>query len=417
MQEIFISIKLAIRNLRSSIGRTILSLTGIVIGVAAVIIVLSLGAGLKNFVVGQIESFGSDIIEVEVKVPNVSKTSTQNAGGIAGGTVITTLKSEDAEEISKLSNIDVWYAGIISQQLASYQRENKQLIIFGATAGVFDADEKIEIESGTIFSKEDDDNLGQVVVLGSEVKKTFFGEDEAVGKTIKIKNQSYRVVGVLKERGLVGFFNFDDIIYMPLQTLQKKIMGIDHIQFAIFKLKNTELTTLTVSEAENIMRDRHDIDDPDDDDFAVSSIEEFKIILDKVFLIINILLLALTSISLIVGGVGIMNVMYVSITERTAEIGLRKAVGAKNSDVLKQFLFESIFLTLLGGIIGIGLGLLLSWLATYVALQFGFAVKFQVEASSLLIAGIFSLLTGIIFGMYPAKKGASLSPMEALRKE
>lgn len=417
MQEILVSIKLAARNLRSNIGRTILSLTGIVIGVAAVIVVLSLGAGLKNFVFGQIESFGSDIIEVEVKVPNVSKTSTQNAGGIAGGTVITTLKAKDAEEISELSNIQSWYAGIISQQLASYQRENKQLIIFGATAGVFEADEKVEIEFGTIFSQEDDDNLKQIVVLGSEVKKTFFGEDEAVGKMIKIKNQSYRVVGVLKERGLVGFFNFDDIIYMPLETLQKKIMGIDHIQFAIFKLKNTELTDLTVSEATAIMRDRHDIDDPDDDDFAVSSIEEFRVILDKVFLIINILLLALTSISLVVGGVGIMNVMYVSITERTAEIGLRKAVGAKKSDVLKQFLFESIFLTLLGGIVGIGLGLALSWVAIYVVSRFGLVVEFQVEANSLLIAGIFSLVTGIVFGLYPARKGADLSPMEALRKE
>ncbi|TSD02271.1 MAG: Macrolide export ATP-binding/permease protein MacB [Parcubacteria group bacterium Athens0714_25] len=417
MREILTSIRLAIRNLHSNIGRTILSLTGIVIGVAAVIIVLSLGAGLKNFVVGQIEAFGSDIIEVEVKVPNVSKTSTQNAGGIAGGMQITTLKIEDAEEISKLGNIGSWYAGMMGQQLISYEGINKQAIIFGTTAGVLDSDEKMEIESGVMFSQEDDDNLKQVVVLGSEVKNTFFGEEDAVGKTVRIKNQSYRVVGVLKERGLVGFFNFDDVIYMPIQTLQKKLMGIDYIQFAIFKLKDASATDVTVSDVTAIMRDQHDITDPSDDDFAVSSIEEFKVILDKVFLIINILLLALTSISLIVGGVGIMNVMYVSITERTAEIGLRKAVGAKKSDILKQFLFESIFLTLFGGIIGVVLGLLVSWLATYVVGQYGYSVEFQIGMDAILIAGIFSLVTGILFGMYPARRGSELSPMEALRKE
>ncbi|MCK9379292.1 MAG: ABC transporter permease [Candidatus Moranbacteria bacterium] len=417
MQEILVSIRLAMRNLRSNIGRTILSLTGIVIGVAAVIIVLSLGAGLKNFVVGQIEAFGSDIIEVEVKIPNVSKTSTQNAGGIAGGTQITTLKIKDVEEISKLENVRSWYAGMMGQQLVSYEGINKQAIIFGTTVGILESDEKMEIESGVMFSQEDDDNLKQVVVLGSEVKNAFFGEEDAIGKTVRIKNQSYRVVGVLKKRGLVGFFNFDDVMYMPIQTLQKKLMGVDYIQFAIFNLKDVSATDATVSEATAIMRDQHDITDPSDDDFAVSSIEEFKVILDKVFLIINILLLALTSISLIVGGVGIMNVMYVSITERTAEIGLRKAVGAKKSDILKQFLFESIFLTLLGGIIGIGFGLLVSWLATYVVSRFGYVVEFQIGTGAILIAGIFSLVTGVLFGIYPARKGSELSPMEALRKE
>ena len=417
LHEFLVPIKLASKSLRNNLGRTILSLLGIVIGVLSVILVLSFGTGVKTFLVDQVSSFGSDIIEIEVKVPKVSKTSSQNASGQVGGSQITTFKLEDAKKIAELQNVGAWYAAIMNQQIISYENKNKQVYIMGTTAGVTEADKKAEIESGVMFSEEDDDGLQQVIVLGSEVKKDFFGESEAVGKNVKVKGQTYRVVGVLKERGSTGFFNFDGTVYIPLQTVQKKLAGIDYIQFAIFKIKDMGKLDLTILNATDVLREQHDITNPEDDDFAVNSIVEVLEILDKVFFSVNLLLIALTSISLIVGGVGIMNVMYVTVTERTFEIGLKKSIGAKNSQILFQFLFEAIFITLLGGIIGFILGLGISKIGEIVAFSYGFNLKFSITWWSATIGLGFSALTGIIFGYSPARKASLLSPMDALRKE
>src|SRR3990167_10551185 len=222
MQEILLSIKLALKNLRSNIGRSILSLLGIVIGVAAVIIVLSLGAGLKSFVIGQAESFGTDIFNVEVKVPKTKHTSSQNVGGMVGGTQITTLKIKDAEEIARHPNIRAWYGGIMSQQLVNYRDKNKQTILMGLTAGVVEADEKTQVEAGRMYTEEEDRGLEQLAVLGSDVKESFFG------------------------------------------------------------LKDTAKTELTILEATDIVRKEHDIKNSDDDDFAITSIVQAKEIVGKV---------------------------------------------------------------------------------------------------------------------------------------
>lgn len=417
MQTFLVPIKLAFKSLRNNLGRTVLSLLGIAIGVLSVILVLSFGSGVKGFLVDQVSSFGSDIIEIEVKVPKVSKTSTQNASGQMGGMQITTLKLEDMEAVAKLSNVGEWYAAIMNQQVISYENKNKQVIIMGTTASVTDVDKKTVIEKGIMFSEDDDKSLRQVVVLGSETKKDFFGESEAIGKELKIKGQTYRVIGVLKERGAAGPFNFDQIIYAPLHTVQKKLAGIDYLQMAIFKVRDMGKLDLTIAQATDVLRVEHDIENPDDDDFAVNSIVEVLEILNKVFFSVNLLLIALTSISLIVGGVGIMNVMYVSVTERTFEIGLKKSIGAKNSQILFQFLFEAIFITLLGGIIGLALGFGISKLGEIIAVNYGFALKFPITWWSALLGLGFSAGTGIIFGYFPAKKASQLSPMEALRKE
>ena len=385
LHEFYISIKLAAKNLLSNLGRTSLSLLGIVLGVMSIVVVLSVGAGMKSYVVGQVESFGSDIINIEVKVPKTSKTSSQNAGGMVGGTQITTLKLEDAEEVAKINNVGAWYAGIMNQQVITFEEKNKQMYIMGVTSQVTEADKQVVIEEGRMFSQDDDESLKKMVVLGSKAKEDLFGEKQAVGERIKIKNQSFQVVGVLEKRGSAGFFDFDEVIYMPIQTLQKRIMGIDYIQFTVFKIEDMEKIDVTIAEATDIMRDQHDIEDPDDDDFAVNSIVEIKEILDKVFYVINLLLLALTSISLVVGGVGIMNVMYVAVTERTFEIGLRKSIGAKNSDILKQFLMEAVFLTIAGGIVGIILGAIIAYAISYVINQFGLTFSLQITLESVLI--------------------------------
>lgn len=417
MQELKTSIKLAMNVLRSNKGRTILSLSGIVIGVTAVILVLSLGSGLKKFVIDQVEAFGTGLFEIEIKTPNVEQASTQNASSIAGGTQITTLKLEDAQEVAKNPAISAWYAGNMGQEVVSYRGKNEQSMIMAVTAGVVQTDENFEVVEGEAYTEEDDKNLKQVVVLGSEVKKNLFGEGTAVGKNLKIKGQSYKIIGVLKERGGVGFFSFDEMIYIPARTFQKKIAGIDYIMFALFKVDDDEEMPFALVQAKEIMRERHDIKNPNEEDFAVLSMAEAADMLDQIFVVINILLLSLTSVSLIVGGVGITNVMYVAVTERTFEIGLRKAVGAKNSDILKQFLFEAISLTLLGGLGGVLVGFGLSKTAEYVLAHLGYTLEFPLTFLALALGIGFSVVTGLVFGIKPAQAASKLSPMEALRKE
>lgn len=425
MNKFFISIKLALRNLYNNKVRTALSLLGIVIGVTSVILILSLGNGLRNFVVGQVESFGTDVVQIEVKVPQTSQISSENVSSMAGGMQITTLKLDEVEDVAKLSNIGAWYGGILSQQITIRDDESDQSFIFGVTDGMMEADGGAELEAGSFFGQEDDRDLKQVAVLGSTMKELFFPGEEAVGGSIKIGGKKYKVVGVMKERGSTGGFSFDEVIFIPVQTLQKKIMGIDHIQFAIFKINNMDLVDQTMEEMRMIMRDKHDIEydneedkkDGIDDDFAVMSIAEAKELLEKIFGVINILLISLASVSLVVGGVGIMNVMYVAVTERTQEIGLRKSVGARNIDILWQFIFEAVFLTLLGGIIGIVIGIILSETATYIISTYGWAVRFEVTGMSVVVAVGFSTIVGMVFGFYPARRASQLTPAEALRKE
>ena len=417
MKEFNTSAKLAMNVLRSNKGRTILSLLGIVIGVTAVILVLSLGAGLKEFVVSQVESFGTDLFEIEIKTPNVEQTSTQNASSIAGGMQITTFKLEDAERVAKLPAVDAWYAGGIGQEVISYKENNEQPMIMSVTAGVVGADDNFEVEHGRMFTEDEDKSLKQVVILGSELKKDLIGEGDAIGKKVKIKGQSYKVIGVLKERGSVAFFSFDDIAYIPTRTFQKKIMGIDYIIYAFYRVRDASKMDQTVTLANEIMRDQHNITDPNDDDFAVMSMAEAADLLDQVFAVVNILLLSLTSVSLIVGGVGITNVMYVAVAERTFEIGLRKSVGAKRSDILKQFLFEAIILTMLGGIGGILIGFGIAKVAEYVVAQLGYTLEFPLTIGALALGLGFSAVTGLVFGLKPAQAASKLSPVEAMRKE
>lgn len=409
--------RFALKTIATHKARTFLALLGVVIGVFAVVVVTSLGEGVKGFIVGQVESFGTNLIQVEVKIPNTTAMSSENAASRVQGTQITTLTVKDGEAIRKVPNVEAVYAGTIGQERASYGSLGKRIFLFGTGADIAVVDENAKLESGRFFTSEEDANLVRVVVLGSETKETFFGESDAVGESITLKGEKYRVIGVLAPRGTAAFFNLDAFTYVPVRTLQKKILGVDYVQFVSVKMSDASLESETVADIVALMRKRHDIDNPDKDDFSVTSTKEAQKTLEDVLGSITILLLALTSISLVVGGVGIMNVMYVSVSERTSEIGLRKAVGATSKGILQQFLFEALIITCIGGLIGIALGMLLSWGLTFLFGYFGFGLTLHFSMTSFLLSVSFAMAVGLIFGIAPAYRASKLSPMEALRKE
>ncbi|MDD5083485.1 MAG: ABC transporter permease [Candidatus Moranbacteria bacterium] len=416
MQEIFLSLKFAWKNLTANFGRTMLTLSGIIIGTIVIIMVVTLGDVVKGYVLGQVDTYGSDVIQVEVKIPSASKNSTQNATSLASGVQITTLKQSDAEEIEKLPNVVTWYGGSLGQELVSFQEINKRIMLFGASSGIVGVDKNIKLAEGSFYSESQEKGLSQVVVLGSGVKESLFGDTPAIGKNIKMKGQSYKVIGVLEERGSTGFVSFDDFIYVPLQTLQKKILGVDHVTFITVKMRDVSMAAQTARDIEILLRDRHDIRKEGQDDFAVTTIKEAQEMIQTVFGAIQMLLLVLASISLIVGGVGIMNVMFVAVAERTGEIGLRKALGARAKDILWQFLVEALIVALIGGIIGIIIAEVLLFGIFALLPSFGFPVAFDFSLQTVLLAMAFSMIAGLTFGVYPAWRASQISPIQAIRQ-
>lgn len=416
-KKIFMPLTFAIRTILSHRARTFLALLGVVIGVFAVVVVTALGDGVKGFILGQVESFGGNLIQVEVKIPNTGKMSGENASSRGQGTQITTLTTKDRDAIRKLNNVSGAYAGTIGQERATYGSIGKQILLFGVGAEAQEVDDNIKLTAGRFFTEEEDASLSRVAVLGSEVKDTFFGNSDAVGEFITIKGEKYRVIGVIESRGSAAFFNLDAMTYIPVETLLAKILGIDYVQMISVKMKDGSQDENTVADIVALLRKRHDIKDPSKDDFGVTSTKEAQQTIGDVLGSVSILLLALTSISLVVGGVGIMNVMYVSVSERTSEIGLRKALGAKSTSILQQFLAEAIIITGIGGLLGILFGVLVVFLLTLVFAKFGFDLKLIFTAQSLFLGAGFSVAVGLIFGLAPALKASKLSPMEALRRE
>jgi putative ABC transport system permease protein len=416
MHELLLSLKFAWKSLSTNVGRTLLTISGVIIGTVAILVVSSAGDAVEAFVLGQIESYGGNTIQIEVKVPSAEHVSSENAGGIAQGIQVTTLTVDDAEAIKKLSGVSGYYAGIIGQALANYRETNKQVFLLGATSGAPSIDRGIAIAEGSFYTEAEDRGAAQVVVLGSGVKDAFFGESEAVGKSITIKGQSYRVSGVIEERGSTGFVSFDDFAYIPLRTLQTKILGVDSVSFITVSARDENQVESTMLEIDRVLRDRHDIRKKGEEDYSIMSIQEAQELVSSVFGAVRILLIALASISLVVGGVGIMNVLFVSVAERTSEIGLRKAVGARPKDILRQFLIEATLVALSGGLIGILLSFGILFLAFSTIASLGYPLSFVFSIGNLLLAIGFSFLSGIVFGTYPAWKASRIDPIQAIRE-
>jgi putative ABC transport system permease protein len=336
---------------------------------------------------------------------------------MAQGVTVTTMKIKDAEAIGRHPNVRGYYLGQLTQEVASHDMVNKTVMIWGVSAPFFDL-YQAKVMEGRSFTNNEDKSQSRVVVIGPALKKKLFGDGKAIGERLKIGDKKFMVIGVMEEQGnYFGVMDMDNVVYMPVRTLQKQIMGIDHIQWITAYLRDPGLAKNTALDLIQIMRTQHNITDPQKDDFAVTTMDEALAMLGTVTGGITLLLAAIAAISLVVGGVGIMNIMYISVSERTFEIGLRKAVGATKSNILWQFLWEAIFLTFTGGLIGVFLGTFFSFISSVAAEHMGYNWGFYFWWPGLILGVCFSLATGLIFGLYPASQAAKLEPVEALRYE
>jgi putative ABC transport system permease protein len=410
------SIKISFITLRTNKMRSALTMLGIVIGVASVIIMMSLGNAAQNLIVGQIASMGSNNIYIEPGSPagSMSQQMIDQLGKI-------NLKNADAEAIARDPNVERVSVMIYGNGIATYLGEDKKLTFMGVDAEAMDISD-LSISSGRGINEEDVKSMSRVVVLGYKLSRDLFGDDDPIGKTIRIKKLNLRVVGILEERGGQIFQTFDDYAYIPVTTTQKLLMGVDYINAILVKAKSEKLIDAVVDNARLILREQHGIYNPEGDlskdDFKVMSQVETANMLTQITGILTAFLSSIAAIALVVGGIGIMNIMLVSVTERTREIGLRKAVGARNKDIMRQFLIESVTLTLLGGIIGFVFGTLFSLVSTFALSKllntsWGFVIPF---GAVVLAFGVATVI-GLVFGIYPAKKAAKLNPIEALRHE
>lgn len=416
MNNVISSIKMAFSALMAQRTRSILTILGISIGIAIVITIMAAGRGLDKFILGELDAFSPDSLSIETKIPSVSKNSTDNSAGQSTGITITSLKDKDIEDIKNHPNIIAAYGWVIGQGVVSHGGIDKTLTLMGEGYTMPEV-EKFNLTAGRMFTREEEYGLQQVAVLGATVKNDLFGQNDPIGQNLYIKGKPFRVVGVSEKRGASFGMDMDNLIIIPTKTMQKRILGIDYVRSIMARMKDGTKVDATVADLNAILRENHDITDPNKDDFAVNSMAEARETLGSVVQGITFLLVALVCISLIVGGVGIMNIMYVSVTERTFEIGLRKAVGAKNKDILLQFLSEAVLLTFLGGVFGIIFGVIIAFLIYLVAVANNFKWVFSIPISSIILSLGFSAFIGIVFGLYPAKRAANMDPIVALRKE
>ncbi len=388
--------------------RTGLAILGIVIGIGSVIALISLGQSSQKSVENQINSLGANLLTV---IPGG-----QNNGGIrgaAGGG--TSLTLEDAKAIQTSSTITT--VQNVSPELSrrtqvTYGRNNTNTQIMGVYAP-YASVHKITMSSGVFIQDQDNNALAKVAVLGPQVVSDLFGEGvDPLGQTIRIDGQLLKVIGVTVSKGGTGFQNQDDIIYVPLSTAQKQLFGVSYISTIAVEAKTKEVMVQAQDQIGYLLLQRHKLTDPTEADFSIFSQNDILSTASQVTGTFTTLLGGIAAISLLVGGIGIMNIMLVTVTERTREIGLRKALGAKKKIIITQFLMEAILLTLIGGFVGMCLGILISYVLSRLM-----SIPFAVSVSSITLAIGVSGAIGILFGWYPAKKASDLQPIEALRYE
>ncbi len=405
--------KTSLSGLKANKSRSLLTILGIVIGITAIILVMAIGQGAQNLILGELQGMGSKTIVV---VPGKQPSGPSDVAQ----TFSDSLKQRDLDLLQRKENVPTLghiMPVVFGGDTVSYQAETYRPTVFGATpliSTIFN----IYAKQGRFFNDDDVKGRADVVVIGSEVKKQLFGESDVLGQKVRIKGVNLTVIGVLPSKGQVSFFDFDKMIIVPYTTAQQYLFGIKYFNRFIVQADSDSSVERTVSDIKNTLRNSHNITDPTKDDFFVETQKDIAASLGVITTVITMLLTSVAAISLVVGGIGIMNIMLVSVTERTKEIGLRKALGATQKDILTQFLLEAILLTGIGGLVGIALGAGLSFLVSFVltkALAVNWAFSFPINGA-LLGLGV-SAIIGLIFGLYPARLAARKSPIEALRYE
>jgi len=411
MNQLIASVKIALRALKVNRTRSALTMLGIVIGVAAVIAMVGVGTGATARIQAQIQSIGSNLIIV---LPG----SLSSNGVRLGSGAVATLTEDDAKAIAaECPSVSAVAPSVRGGVQVVYGSNNWATTVQGVTPDYMTIRDYTML-SGLFFTNQDVDAAAKVAVLGETVVQNLFGNSDPTGQVAIIKNVPFTVVGVLTPKGQSpSGQDQDDIILMPISAAKQKVLGTNKanaraVSTLMVQASGPAAMDQAQQEMEALLRERHRILDGQEDDFSIRNLTEVFAAQESSAQVMSILLGAIASVSLIVGGIGIMNIMLVSVTERTREIGLRQAVGAKTRDILSQFLVEAVTLSLLGGIIGIVTGLAASALISHFAQW-----STQVSLLSILMAFVFSALVGVFFGYYPARKAAYLDPIEALRYE
>ena len=400
-------LKIALRALANNKLRGFLTMLGIIIGVASVITMLAIGQGSKRSIQAQISEMGSNMIMIQ---PGADM-----RGGVRqDASAMETLKLQDYEDIvNETRYVSATSPSVNSSGQAIYGANNAPTTVYGISPDYMEI-RRYEVEDGDMFSDQDVQTAAKVCVIGKTVVDNLFpGGENPVGKVIRFQKLPFRVVGVLKSKGYNSMgMDQDDLILAPYTTIQKKILAITHLQGITCSALKEEYTDQAIDEISEILRRNHRLRETDDDDFTIRSMQELSTMLTSTTDIMTTLLAAVAGISLLVGGIGIMNIMYVSVTERTREIGLRMSIGVKGMDILAQFLIESILISVTGGLIGVLFGVGAALIVNVVA-----HFPIYIQPWSVLLSFVVCTVTGVFFGWYPAKKAAQLDPIEAIRYE
>ena len=388
--------------------RTGLAILGIVIGIGSVIALVSLGQSSQKSIENQIQSLGSNLLTV---YPS-GQSSGMVRGAAGGGTTLTLADALGVMESSEITSVSRVSPEISNRSQVIAGRNNTNTSIIGVYPQYADI-HKLEMASGSFITERDVSAMTKVAVVGPTAAEALFGEGvDPVGQTLRIGNQILTVIGMTESKGGTGFNNADDALYVPLSTAQKQLFGMSYISTLAIEAKDSDLMTTAQNEVGYYLLKRHQLTDPLEADFMIMSQSDILDTASQVTGVFTALLGGIAAISLLVGGIGIMNIMLVTVTERTREIGLRKALGAKKKLIITQFLIEAIILTITGGFIGMLLGVLISY-----ALSVFMSLPFTVSLLSVVLAIAVSGGIGILFGWYPAKRASELQPIEALRYE
>jgi putative ABC transport system permease protein len=410
--ELAINLKTALGSLRRNKVRSLLTMLGIIIGISSFILIKSVGAGAQGLILDLVKKQGSNLIGV---LPGASDEKGPPAS--AFGINITTLVNADAEAIARtVPNITAVTGYVRGSQSVTADSETRSAQFSGVSASYLEVEDG-EVSDGRFFSTDEDTALAHVAVLGGTIAEELFPGGSPVGEQITFNGEKYSVIGVLKKRGTTIFSNQDDTVFIPLLTAQKTVLGIRHLAFLRAKVAGPEYIEAAMEDVKQLLRQRHHISDVANDDFSVRNTQDALSILTGITGALTLFLTAIAAISLVVGGIGIMNIMYVSVSERTYEIGLRKAIGAHTSDILGQFLIEALVVTSIAGVIGVSIGTLLSWATAVGARAFGFEWQLIISSSSIITALVIAAAIGLFFGVFPARTASKLTPIEALRYE